>query len=109
MTYSVDLRERVVEFVRSGGKKSEAARRFKVCRSAVYDWLRAESLAPKRHGRRKRKLDWEALKHDISEYPDKILRERAEQFGVREYAIEYACKQMKISHKKNFSLQRKKP
>ena len=30
MTYSVDLRQRVVKFVEAGGAKAEAARRFSV-------------------------------------------------------------------------------
>ncbi len=30
MTYSIDLRKRVVEFVRQGGSKAEASRRYEV-------------------------------------------------------------------------------
>ena len=47
MTYSEDLRERVVEFVRAGGSKSKAAEQFKVSRWCVYDWLSRKSLEPK--------------------------------------------------------------
>ena len=36
MTHSLDLRKRVVAFVREGGSKSEVARRFKVSRWCVY-------------------------------------------------------------------------
>ena len=39
MTHSLDLRKWVVAFVQAGGTKSEAARRFKVSRWCVYDWL----------------------------------------------------------------------
>jgi transposase len=108
MTYSVDLRERVVKFVRGGGSKSEAARKYNVCRSAVYDWLRRETLEPKKQGRRKRKLDWVELENHINSYPDFLLRERAEHFGVRIFSIQYACAQLGISHKKNSTVQRKK-
>ena len=58
-------------------------------------------LRQKKHGRRRRKLDWEALKEDVRRYPDKLLRERATTFGVYINAIDYALKQMKITHKKN--------
>ena len=99
MTYSVDLRERVVAFVRGGGSKTEAAGLFGVHRQTVYSWLKAKSLESKKHGRRKRKLDWEALQRDIDEHPYKLLRERAAKFGVRVNAIWYAEQRMKKSKK----------
>lgn len=108
MTYSVDLRKRVVAFVREGGDKAEAARQFGVARSCVYDWLSRADLKPKAQGRRKRKLDWAALQRHIEEHPDLLLRERAAHFGVRMYSLQYALQQMRISHKKNLPLWRKK-
>lgn len=102
MSYSLDLRNRVVEFVRRGGSKREAAKFFSVSRWCVYDWCRRADLTPiSPPGRPRNKLDWEALKKDIQEKPDKLLRERAKEHNVRINAIWYACKQMKISHKKN--------
>ena len=47
MSYSVDLRKRVVNYIESGGSKSEAARRFEVSRKTVYNWLALDDLAPK--------------------------------------------------------------
>ncbi|NJK57672.1 MAG: IS630 family transposase, partial [Pleurocapsa sp. SU_5_0] len=38
MTYSVDLRKRVVEFVAAGGSKAEASRRYEVSLWCVNDW-----------------------------------------------------------------------
>ena len=38
-TYSTDLRKRVLDFIQTGGKKSEASRRFSVDRSTIYRWL----------------------------------------------------------------------
>jgi transposase len=108
MSYSLDLRERVIEFVQSGGSKSEASRRFSIGRQTIYHWLSLPSLAPvKLVRRRKRKLDWEGLRRDVDERPDAMLKERAAKFGVRISSIEYACKEMGISHKKNTALQRK--
>jgi putative transposase len=104
MTYSIDLRERVVAFVRGGGSKAEAVLHYRVSRKTVFNWVNASSLEPKRHGRRKRKLDWEALRQDFLMHPDLLLRERAVKFGVRVNAVFYASKQMRISHKKNTAL-----
>jgi putative transposase len=106
MTYSVDLRERVVAFCREGGSKTEAAKRFGIHRQTIYGWLRAKSLEPKKHGRRKRKLDWDALRKDIDAHPDRLLKERAEAFGVAVNAIWYAMQEMKISNKKNLPVRR---
>jgi len=101
MTYGMDLRERVVAFCRGGGKKTEAARRFGIHRHTVNCWLQAEILTPKKHGRRRGKLDWAALERDVAAHPDKLLRERAAAFGVAINSIWYATQQLKISHKKN--------
>jgi transposase len=103
----MDLRERVVAFVREGGSKAEAERRFKVSRKTIYNWLGCSTLQPKKHGRRKRKLDWQKLKQHVAQYPDALLRERAAAFGVRISSIEYALAEMEISHKKNAALRRK--
>jgi transposase len=48
MTYSEDLRKRVVAFVQGGGSKREEAWLFKVSRGCVYLWLNGKNLPPKR-------------------------------------------------------------
>ena len=101
MTYSIDLRKRVVAFVRQGGSKAEASRRYEISLWCVNDWCKRGDLTPKTVTRRKRKLDWEALAGHIQEFPDALLRERAQYFGVRESAIWYASHQMKLTRKKN--------
>ena len=57
MTYSVDLRKKVVGFVRNGGGQREAARRFEVSLWCVRDWLARKDLRPQQKGvPRQRKL-----------------------------------------------------
>ena len=71
MTYSEDLRERVVEFVRGGGKKSEAARRFGESGWCVYEWLSREHLAAEKSGPKQAwEIDMEALAAHVAAYPD---------------------------------------
>ena len=48
--HALDLRERIVKFIQSGGSKAEAARRFDLARSSVYRYLAA---AKKERYRRK--------------------------------------------------------
>ena len=100
MAYSIDLRERVVNFVNNGGSKAQSARKYEVSRWCVSDWCKRSDLAPLKVERRLRKLDWEALKRHVQEYPDALLRERAAFFGVNINAIRYALKQMEPTRKK---------
>ena len=109
MTYSMDFRKRVVNFVSSGGSKAEASRRLEVSLWCVNDWCRREKLAPKVHGLRNRKIDKEALRRHVQLYPDALLRERAELFGVRVNAVWSMMRKMKLTYKKSDALQREKP
>jgi transposase-like protein len=100
MTYSVDLRERAVQYVREGGRQSEACRIFGISSSTLYRLLRMEDLTPKRERRRfVRKLDGEALAAHVRAYPDATLAERAAHFRVRINAIWYRLRQMRITKK----------
>ncbi|MCB9982301.1 MAG: helix-turn-helix domain-containing protein [Rhodospirillales bacterium] len=100
MTCSIDIRERVVDFVLSGGSKAEAARRYNVSRKSVYNWLLRGDLSPKKHGLRRRKLDKEELRRHVRQHPDMLLRERAEIFGISVPGLSIALKTMKIVKKK---------
>ncbi len=100
MTCSIDLRERVVSFIEAGGSKAEAARCFLVSRQTVYNWLCRDDLAPKVHGMRLRKLDKEALRRHVEQYPDALLRERAAHFRVHTNAIWTALRTMGIVKKR---------
>lgn len=101
MTYSLDLRKRVVDFVNQGCSKAEASRRYKVSLWCVNDWCKRVNLSPKRQKGRKRKLNWEELEWHVKQHPDALLRERASYFGVHVNAIWYAIGQMKLTRKKN--------
>ncbi len=109
MTYSIDLRKRVVNFVNEGGSKAEASRRFEVSLWCVDDWCKREDLAPKAQSLRHRKIDKEALRRHVAQYPDALLRERAELFGVRINAIWSMMRKMKLTYKKSDALHREKP
>ncbi len=101
MTYSVDFRKKVVAFVRDGGGQAEAARHFDISLWCVRDWLARKDLQPQQKGvPRRRKLDKEALRAHVRDYPDALQRERAVHFGVYQNAIGVALKTMKLTHKK---------
>jgi len=106
MPYSMDLRTRVVTFVKEGGSKAEASRRFQVCPATVYNWLNREDLRPTVVKRRQRKLDWAVLEQHVKDHPNARLCDRAAHFGVNIHAIWYALKQMKITRKKTAKVSR---
>lgn len=109
MSYSIDLRERAVEYVQKGGMRVEACRIFGIDRKTLYKWLKMEDLTPKGRSRfQRRKLDKEALLADVKAFPDKLLRERAAQFGVHINAVWVALKAIGVS-KKNDALQGNMP
>ena len=76
--YALDLRERAVKFIQSGGSKAEAARRFDLARSSVYRYLVAAqkgALAPKKSWGHWRKLNPQKLQVHVQKHPDATLKE----------------------------------
>jgi transposase len=83
--YSEDLRKKIVEALRRGMTKSEAARTFGVSRSSVKRYAKladeGRSLAPKKRPGSKPKLDERArrlLEVDLQERPAATLSEHGE-------------------------------
>jgi transposase len=83
--YSEDLREKIVEALRRGMGKSEAARTFSVSLSSVKRYAKlaqeGRSLAPKKRPGSKPKLDERSgklLEVDLQERPFATLQQRCE-------------------------------
>jgi transposase len=83
--YSEDLRKKIVEALRRGMTKSEAARTFGVSRSSVKRYAKladeGRSLAPKKRPGSKPKMDERTrklLEADLQERPAATLSERGE-------------------------------
>ena len=104
MTYSIDLRQKVIKFVTDGGSKTEACRVFSVDRKTIYNWLDSSSLTPKKHSPRTRKINKSELIQFVKDNNDMILREYAEHFGVHINAIWSAFRSLGI-RKKNDEIQ----
>lgn len=87
--YSEDLRKKIIEALRRGMKKSEAARTFCVSLSSVKRYARmakeGRSLAPKKRPGSKPKLDERTrrlLAEDLKERPFLTLQQRCEYLRV---------------------------
>lgn len=110
MRCSVDLRPRVVDVVRSGGSKAEAARRFKVGEASVSRWLKPGGVAYTRPGPPgPRKLDGEALRRHVAAHPERTQAERARHFQVSRHCIWHALHKLAVTHKKKDGLPRACP
>lgn len=94
-------------FVRGGGSKAEAARRFQVSRGSVYNWLEApDPLSYRKPGPKGgRKLDREALRRHVETHADLTQKERAQHFGVSRNCIWNALRKIGVTRKKNDGLQ----
>ncbi len=86
--YSEDLRKKIIEALRRGMTKSEAARTFSVSLSSVKRYARlaeeGRPLAPKKRPGSKPKIDEAArtlLEADVEERPSATLSERREYLG----------------------------
>jgi transposase len=101
MTYSLDFRQKVLE-VRSkeGLTFAEVSARFRVGINSVVRWSkRIESQ--KTRNKPSVKIDMDALKKDIEEFPDAYQYERGKRLGVSQMGICDALKRLGVTYKKN--------
>ena len=106
MRYSIDLRKRVLNFIKKGGSKSQAAQKYEVSRTTVYNWLEMDDPAAyQRPGPSKpRNVCLQALRAHVQAHPDWTQAERASHFGVSRHCIWYNLRRLEISRKKNDAL-----
>jgi putative transposase len=104
MSYSIDLRERVLKFIENGGSKREACRVFSIGSTTLYKWLNMKALKgtlrddpPKRNWK---KIDPNVLLMLVEKNPDYILAEYAQHFGCSINSVFNALKRLKITQKK---------
>ena len=66
MPYSLDLRQKVINFVENGGTLTGAAHIFGMGRASRYRWLFRPKLSATKVTSRQRKLDWKELKDGMN-------------------------------------------
>ncbi|MEG3641657.1 IS630 transposase-related protein [Magnetococcus sp. PR-3] len=103
MSYDIELRQRVIDFIDAGGSKADAAVLFQISRATIYNWLKRPSLEPSQRRSQGHKLDKAELAAHVKACPDALQRERAAHFGVHKATISAALKKMGI-RKKNDAL-----
>jgi transposase len=100
---SMDLRERMVAFVKAGAGKQQTADHFDISRSTVYRYLAADAkgrLEPKKSWGTWRKLDPDKLERHVKADPDATLAEMGKVFSVSIHAVWKRLGQLGITLKK---------
>lgn len=111
MSYSIDLREKVLKYVEEGGSISEAARLFDISRPAIYQWVKkkkAGSLKDEPPRRPWRKINPQEVIAFVEKHSDLRLADYAKHFGIKASSMFNVFKRLKISRKKNHLLQRER-
>lgn len=102
MRCSSDIRKRVLNFIKAGGSKRDAARRFGVGEASVYRWVSSGKISAEKPGpRAAHKLDMASFVQNVAAHDDWTQSERARHFGVTRGCIWFALRRTKISRKKN--------
>ena len=101
MTYSLDFRQKVMDYkTKKGLTFEQTSHHFDIGIRTLFRWSSSLSPCNKRQ-KPATKIDMDALKHDVENSPDAYQWERALRFGVHQSTIYYALKRLEISYKKN--------
>lgn len=103
MTYSLDFRKKALSIrAKEGLTFEETAKRFGVAIASLVRWT--NKLEPQRtRYKPATKINMQALKQDILDYPDAYQYERAERLGVSQMGICHALRRIGVTYKKNTS------
>ncbi|ETZ07427.1 transposase [Holospora obtusa F1] len=102
--YSVDLRERVIEYIKLGNTQNTTSKIFKVSKSSVNRWWmryqEAGSIKAKPRLGSKGKIDPEKLRVYVEANEDKKLAEIAKLFNISVCSVYRRLKKLGFSYKK---------
>jgi Transposase. len=73
MPYSLEFRQKVINFVENGGTITKAAHTFRIERASIYRWLSRPKLSATKVKSHQRKLDWKELEKDVKQNPESII------------------------------------
>lgn len=103
-SYSNDLREKVIEYIKEGKSYHEASIIFRISISSIGRWHRKYkqegNYIAKKRGGSKRKIDLEALKRYVELNSNMTLKEAGVKFNVSIFTVSYWLKRLGYSYKK---------
>ena len=101
MTYSLDFRQKILSVKASEHLTfAEVSKRFKVGIASIVRW--SKKIEPqKTRNKPATKIDMEALKKDVEDFPDAYQHERADRLKVSQKGIFAALRRLGVTYKKN--------
>lgn len=106
--YSLDLRDRVIKFIKAGNTQVLASKVFELNISTVNKWYtryrKEGNFAPRNRPGAKSKVDQEVLVSYINANPDATLQELSKKIGVSICGVYYWLRKLGFSYKKNLLL-----
>ena len=110
--YSYDLRQKAIEAVKGGERKSEVCRMFDISRNTLDLWLKREAqtgdyqaITHFQQGCQHKITDWERFEEFIKKHGGKTQREMAKLWGdnVTQQNISDALRKLGLSRKKRLT------
>ncbi len=105
--YSLDLRERVIEFLSKGNSQRAAARIFKLSKTTVSIWYvrykSKQSYAPKKRLGSKPSIDIDNFTKYVEDNPNSTAFDLGKQFGISAAGARYWLNKLNFSYKKKHS------
>lgn len=105
--YALDLRHKVISFLKKGHTQSTCADTFELNLSTVSRWWRRYQqeghVNPRSRPGRHARVNPEALSQYVNRFPDSTLKEIGTHFGVSESAIFRRLRKLGFSYKKKRS------
>lgn len=100
MSYSHHFIKKVLKLLKEGHSYRKLGSRFKISPTSIINW--EKGILPKgKRNKSNTKLNLEALKQDVLDYPDAYHHERAKRLGVKKSCIGTNLKKLNITYKKN--------
>ena len=104
MAYSKDIRQKVIEYLKSGHTQREARETFHISIAAINRWhqlyTKTGKLEDKKPCRSFKKLDPDKLRAYVEKHPDAYLKEIGEAFGCTDTSVRKAFFRLGITRKK---------
>ncbi len=101
MTYSLAFRRKIFALKSQRGLTFlETSRLFNISMATLFRWC-LKIDPQKTRNKPATKIDMDALKKDVEDYPDAYQYERAKRLNVPQRTVGYALKRLGVTYKKN--------
>ena len=99
MSYPIHFRKKILAKLEEGQSIRAVAQHFEINKNTIVEWKKRAEIKRTRP-RKPSKVDDDALRADVEQYPDDYQYERAARFGCATSTIGDALKRLNITVKK---------